>query len=498
MTKIDSTLPLDMDIEDELSAPSGYKGLSAFHKYWGKKPVEYLSYLVEKLTVEHEIVLDPFLGSGLIARETVRKNRRFIGTDINPVAVEMSRLFLDLPSYEQFNQALLELEQNLSTSIHRTYRMDDGKTASHYLWENGLLKTVWHTEKRRGKHEEREPTSYDIETFREKEDYQFRYPRQLNHFNNARINTHTELTFADIFSGRARYNIDLLLDAIYRQPDAKIKRALLLCLTSASGQMSKMVFAITRRGKMTGELATKVEVGSWVIGYWRPKVHFEINVWNCFHNRASSILKVLRNQELLSSRRTTEHPIQVIYGRDTCSIVEGDATETLFELPENSISLIITDPPHSDRIPYLELSEMWNALLNKEVNYTHEIVVSNARTRNKTKSVYSDQMGVLLGEMVRVLKPGKILAILFNARDKASWNFLSNNQHKSKLIYKGCLPLAYSANSVVQDNRKGGLKMDYILFYQKHCHSSDAKDLLAPLVDQVGWSFDFPSIDSPL
>ena len=33
----------------DLSCPNGYSGFSAFHKYWGKKPVECLSFLIENL-----------------------------------------------------------------------------------------------------------------------------------------------------------------------------------------------------------------------------------------------------------------------------------------------------------------------------------------------------------------------------------------------------------------------------------------------------------------
>ena len=58
-------------------------------------------------------------------------------------------------------------------------------------------------------------------------------------------------------------------------------------LTASVGQMSNMVFAITSRGKTTGATAGRTEVGSWVIGYWRPTVHFEINVWNCFESKGN-------------------------------------------------------------------------------------------------------------------------------------------------------------------------------------------------------------------
>ena len=71
-----------------LESPETYTGLAGFHKYWGKKPVESLSCLIENCAGEGDIVLDPFLGSGLISRECLKRSRRFAGVDINPFSVE--------------------------------------------------------------------------------------------------------------------------------------------------------------------------------------------------------------------------------------------------------------------------------------------------------------------------------------------------------------------------------------------------------------------------
>src|SRR5437773_2657636 len=81
----------------QIESPDGYKGLAAFHKYWGKKPVECLAFLMEMLTRPGDVIIDPFVGSGFVGREAALRGRRFIGIDINPVAVELSRLLLDLP-----------------------------------------------------------------------------------------------------------------------------------------------------------------------------------------------------------------------------------------------------------------------------------------------------------------------------------------------------------------------------------------------------------------
>lgn len=78
----------------EVHSPVGYKGLAAFHKYWGKKPTESWRFLIDSLTNPGDLVIDPFLGSGLIAREAVEKKRRFLGIDINPFSIELCTFYL--------------------------------------------------------------------------------------------------------------------------------------------------------------------------------------------------------------------------------------------------------------------------------------------------------------------------------------------------------------------------------------------------------------------
>ena len=46
-------------------------------------------------------------------------------------------------------------------------------------------------------------------------------------------------------------------------------------------------------------------------------------------------------------------------------------------MPANCVSLIVTDPPHSDRVPYLELSEFWNSLLGYDVSFGEPPMLPN-------------------------------------------------------------------------------------------------------------------------
>jgi 16S rRNA G966 N2-methylase RsmD len=473
----------------DISNPDTYKGLYSFHKYWGKKPTESISFFIQNYTSITDIVLDPFLGSGLISRECLSQKRRFIGIDINPFSVEHTKFLLELPEATSFRETFKSVETNIKHKINDTYRTSNGKIASHYLWNGKNLSKIWIKPEVGRSRIEIEPNEFDWENFNSFSQYSVRNIREAIFFTNSRINSNNQMSIYDLFTSRSLHNIDLILDEVKTLPDT-LKRAFLLTLTSSSGQMSSMVFAITNRGKAKKQVSNKIEVGSWVIGYWRPHLHFEINVWNCFESRANKLHKTLLN----IGRR--EHPQcesinRLLESTQGALILNEDCLSVMKTIPEKTIKLICTDPPHSDRIPYLELSEMWNSILNEKVCFEKEIIVSNAKERNKKKDEYIKQMKLFINEASRVLTDEGIFLMYFNARDKQSWRFLEVLENSSDLNFVGTFPMEYSANSVVQDNRKGGLKTDYVLVLVKKRFNIKFQHRL----DEIpGWSASLPKV----
>ncbi|MBC1278139.1 DNA adenine methylase [Nostoc sp. UCD121] len=475
----------------DISNPDTYKGMYSFHKYWGKKPTESIAFFIQNYTNESDIVIDPFLGSGFISRECLYQKRRFIGIDINPFAIEHTNFLLELPKASVFQSALEEIEKNIKQKINETYFTVNREIASHYLWSSGELLKVWMKPKVGRSRIEMETTSFDLEKLESFSQYSIRNIRKLTFFTNSRINSSNQMSIYDLFTRRALHNIDLIMDEIKLFPDA-IQKALLLTLTSSSGQMSSMVFAITNRGKIKNQISNKIEVGSWVIGYWRPELHFEINVWNCFESRAKKLYKALID---ISDYKYPRHESisGLLKSRQGSLIINDDCIDVMQKIPEKTIKLICTDPPHSDRIPYLELSELWNSILNKNVYFEKEIIVSNAKDRNKKKAEYIEKMKLFIGESSRILTDDGMFLIYFNARDKESWKFLEILENDSNLQFIGAFPMEYSANSVVQDNRRGGMKTDYVLVLKRKGCSIDSHLELNKI---PGWSTSIPKIAS--
>jgi hypothetical protein len=477
----------------QVSTPSGYRGLYAFHKYWGKKPFEPISFLIGNLTDRRDVVLDPFVGSGVVTREAYRLERRFVGIDLNPVAVKISELLISPPEVRLIERGLAQVEECVRQKINTSYKRENtDDVGTHYLWENKTLRQIWVVKRGRGR-QVYEPTDYDLEQFEKYRDYKSRHIRPPRFFSNSRINASLDLTLNDLFTGRALRNMDLLLGAIKNLP-LHVQPAFHLCLTAASGQMSRMVFAITGRGKTKGRSSTKIEVGSWAIGYWRPKLCFELNVWNCFARRVRKLALALKKSNFEPCSLSND-PSDVLCDRAVGALCCDDALKMLEQVPASSIDLILTDPPHSDRVPYLELSEMWNAMLGYTADFEKEIVVSNARERQKGLAEYNRAMRKFLSLSERVLKNGRCIVILFNARDAPSWEYLNGLGQKpteSSLEYRGHFPLSYSAGSVVQDSRKGGLKNDFALVFQKPGLASSGSDQLHRLKCIQGWSDALP------
>lgn len=57
------------------------------HKYFARRPWNVFEQLIDSFSEENEIVLDPFCGGGVSVYEGLRKNRKVIGCDINPLSI---------------------------------------------------------------------------------------------------------------------------------------------------------------------------------------------------------------------------------------------------------------------------------------------------------------------------------------------------------------------------------------------------------------------------
>lgn len=439
---------------------STYKGIYGMHKYWGKKPFNEISKFIEKYSQKDDVVMDCFCGSGVTLIEALKADRKAVGIDLNPIAIKLAKVSVTPVDIEELKLTYNNIKKKLQKKIYSLYEMQyagEQTMVTHTIWKNGEPIEVWYrTQQERKKI--RTGTKTDIWMCNEPQIEPKWYPK-TDLYENTRINVGKDQKVSDLFTPRALVGLSLLLEEIKQIDDEKIRNIFELTLSGTLSQASKLVFVI-RRKKNNGDIA-KAEVGSWVVGYWVPEEHFEINVWNCFENRFKRILKGEQEIFEMFSDKSEE------YFRSYFCLYRGTATKIPIE--DNSIDYVFIDPPHGNRIPYMEQSLMWNAWLGmeNEIEWEEEIVVTEAAKR-KDKDIkdYQERMDTTFSEISRVLKPNKYFSMAFNCLDDKMWIDILNLFISNGFEIREIEPLEYSATSVMQDNRKNALKTDFVLTFQ--------------------------------
>ena len=440
---------------------STYKGIYAMHKYWGKKPFNEISKFIEKYSEPGECVMDCFCGSGVTLIEAVKAGRKAIGIDLNPIAIKLAEVSMTPVDINAVNKTFKEIKRKLQKKIYSLYEMQyngEDTMVTHTIWRNGEPIEVWYCTDR-DKKKIREGNDTDKSMMSSPSIAPLWYPESLM-YENSRINVGKEQKVSDLFTPRALVGLSLLLDEIKNIEDPKIRSVFELTLSGTLSQASNLVFVIRRRKKNEGE-PPKAEVGSWVIGYWVPEEHFEINVWNCFENRYKRILKGEQEiNELFADKNEKELKNQF-------TLINGSATE--IAIKDNSVDYVFIDPPHANRILYMEQSLMWNSWLglDNNIKWKDEIIVSEAKDRKeKNTDNYNDLLNKAFSEITRCLKKDKYFSLAFNCLDDDTWIDTLNLFVQHGYEIRDIVPLEYSATSVIQDNRKNALKTDFVLTFQ--------------------------------
>jgi restriction system protein len=104
---------------------------------------------------------------------------------------------------------------------------------------------------------------------------------------------------------------------------------------------------------------------------------------------------------------------------NTVSILQADFRTIMTSLADESVDLILTDPPYTDQVPHLERHQLYYPWLNINLDHdilANEIIITNAPSRPDKNS--RDQYFASISEFFqlasRVLKTHKYLVIYFH------------------------------------------------------------------------------------
>ncbi|MBI3123692.1 MAG: type I restriction enzyme HsdR N-terminal domain-containing protein [Ignavibacteriales bacterium] len=349
------------------------------HGYFTKQSWNVVAEYIKNFSKPGDLVLDPFGGSGVTPIEAMMNNRKAISVDLNPMAVFIVQSLIAPVRQEEFAEAY--------EKVKIEYEKKEPKTKTEI--EDTLLK--------------------------------YSYPKS-----NILPKGSDVATVEKLFSKKQLAQLSLLKSIIKKTKNENVKSTLLLMF---SGIITKANLTYH-----TGNTATRDGQGNAsAFQYYRYRIAPEpkdIDVMTYFDLRFKKLSEAKKEMSYYINEKTIKD----------VEIVKGTATD-LGWIPKESVDYIYTDPPYGKKIPYLDLSVMWNAWLDLEVTKKdRKLEAIEGGGENKSKKEYNELIAQSIKEMYRVLKYDRWLSFVFAHKDPEFWHLIINTAESCGFEYVGAVP----------------------------------------------------------
>jgi 16S rRNA G966 N2-methylase RsmD/predicted RNA-binding Zn-ribbon protein involved in translation (DUF1610 family) len=491
--------------------PASHPPHYLMHKYWARKPHNIVRAYIEHFCDPGGIVLDPFSGSGVTLIEALSSGRKAIAIDLNPVATLITEASVDPFDPDQAKSCFDDIQVCVKERVDHFYTTTCRNCGSraivnYYVWENvapcmacSAMIPLGSAKKQGGRYtcsecgqtqvvrssmikgerivslnyscsrcngrksSNKTPDQADFELLEELNKIPVKgVIKNARMFRNRRTLTHDNVTVESLFTTRNLYLLSLVKEAIHAIAHPALVRLFEFTFTSCIAQASRLI--AFRNNLTTGGPAWSVP------GFWIPNLHLELNPWNCFANRFERVVRGKKQVGTILEGNPYRPAAEFQDLRQGANawILNVSSTDLDTYVPDESIDYIFTDPPYGDSVPYLEFSSLWNAWIDRPVDFEKEIVISNSDERHKDRDSYALLLKKVMRECYRVLKPGRWLSLTFNNRDIYVWKAIVDaaveaNFHLVNSVYQAPAVIPSKA----QLAKAGSTTGDIILNFQK-------------------------------
>lgn len=478
-TSVNDIAPLKTSVKAKGHTPQ-YK----MHKYFARRPYNVFSHLIKHYTTKGNIVLDCFCGGGVTVFEAARLGRKPIGVDINPLATFITRMQLFNGEVSElsdcYRRFLLTIEKKYSGWYDVVFD-DDRGTAIWIEWaytvkcpecgstivlseknkaSNGVYRCSKHDCANHSSGVKRilcEPIgsiplrakyvssvtqkqitrevsiknlpSFERYNFNEIISQQpfkpeFQIPDNWDRQYEDKLQEKGILEYCDFFTER-----NFALNCLIFNEIMKLKG------TTASELNEYLYFLFSSSLRYTNKMARVTD--NWEGGkpttmdkhaFWLPNQYVETNIISILKQRAKAIIKGCEySSESIPKDVVEVTSFEDIKLRNSYMALNQDASD--LPIPDESVDVVITDPPYGSNVQYAELSTIWNAWyaiysgLDNFIYKEKEAVMNRKKNfeGSKTADDYEELLCAVYTECARVLKPNSYLIFTFNNKNLKVW-----------------------------------------------------------------------------
>lgn len=348
------------------------------HGYFTKQVWNVVAEYIKNFSQPNDVILDPFGGSGVTAIEALMNNRQAISIDINPLAIFIVNSLISPVNFDELNEAFIKVKLAYQKNEPITEE-DINKALKKYPYPKGL----------------KLPKGSDVDTIEK------------------------------LFSEKQLAQLAFLKSLIKKEKNKNIRDSLMLMF---SGLLTKVNLTYHNNSKRPapgqGDTA--------IFRYYRYRIapnYTDLDLITYFELRLKKVIAAKKEIEYYINENTISN----------AQILKHSATDLSF-IANESIDYIYTDPPYGKKIPYLDLSIMWNGWLDLEVTENdYNLEAIEGGENKKTKDEYNQLIAQSIKEMYRVLKFDRWLSFVFAHKDPEFWHLIIDTAESCGLEYVGAV-----------------------------------------------------------
>lgn len=471
--------PLQISVKAEGHTPQ-YK----MHKYFARRPYNVFNHIIKHYTSKGDIVLDTFCGGGVTVFEAAALERNVIGVDLNPLAAFITRMQMfngDTSQLNDFYRRFLITENEKYKEWYKVIFNDDEGTALWFEWTykvkcphcnstiilyesnkksngvylcsnpnctghiNGVKRVdcapigskpvrVKYISGKTNKTRIRELTYENMPIFN-KVDFQktlnglkykvdFSIPNNWDRKYEDKLSEKGVASYSDFFTERNYALNSLIFNDIMelRGTTASLMNEYLYFLFSSSIRYTNKMARVTDNWENGNPTAMDKHA------FWLPNQYVETNILDVLNQRANAIIKGCSY-----SAENLPKNLQEVTSFDDIKLHNSymvlNQSSSALPIPNESVDVIITDPPYGSNVQYAELSTVWNAWyavykgLDSYIYKKQEAVMNRKKNFNGSKTVddYEELLYQVYAEGARVLKNNGYLVFTFNNKNIKVW-----------------------------------------------------------------------------
>lgn len=427
--------------------PSKNNPMYNSHMYWSQKPYNICDILIEELSEKGDIVFDPFMGSGVTILEAVKSSskRAAIGCEINEAPLSIVKTLLkkyDLKEYKTISEEIISRIQRLNKYYETTCNVcGTVSTISTVLFdlENRdavpVIKEIRYVcPKCKRQIKTADKSDFD----KQNRPYKIRNIKKFQLKENSKLAVYKGETIDQIFTKRNYKVLDEIVGIINEYENYK-------------DVLNYILMSILHLCKITDTHSNS----QWPL--WIPKK-------DCIEKNVVDILckKIKKFEDTIvylnrEYRESTN--VKLLH--------KGSQHITADDIDDESISLIITDPPYLGQVAYSEYMQLYKPFINMEFNLKDEIIVTTTPDRKISNEEYFSLLDSVFEICDKKMKMGGFFCMYFHDSNLNVWNELikSMADHHFKYLCQEHINKTVTLKNIISP--KKSLSGDALLFFEK-------------------------------